>query len=32
VATYSASGSGMLTFTRIDPPGENNGCNPAGEL
>jgi hypothetical protein len=31
VATYSASGSGMLTFTRIDPPGTNNGCHPAGE-
>ena len=32
VATYSASGSGMLTFTRIDPPGTDNGCHPAGEL
>ncbi len=31
VATYSASGSGMLTFTRIDPPGTDNGCHPAGE-
>jgi hypothetical protein len=31
VATYAASGSGMLTFTRIDPPGDNNGCHPAGE-
>lgn len=32
VATYSASGSGMLTFTRIDPPAPFDGnCHPAGE-
>jgi hypothetical protein len=32
VATYSASGSGMLTFTRIDPPAPNDtNCHPAGE-
>jgi hypothetical protein len=29
VATYSASGSGMLTFTRIDPP-DDSKCHPAG--
>jgi FtsP/CotA-like multicopper oxidase with cupredoxin domain len=29
VATYSASGSGMLTFTRIDPPNDSK-CHPAG--
>jgi hypothetical protein len=29
VATYDTSMSGMLTMTRIDPPGTNNGC-PAG--
>ncbi len=33
VATYAASGSGMLTMTRIDPPGPSSvtGCHPAGE-
>ena len=31
VATYSASGSGMLTMTRIDPPGNDPRCHPAGE-
>jgi FtsP/CotA-like multicopper oxidase with cupredoxin domain len=31
VATYSASGSGMLTFTRIDPSAPNDtNCHPAG--
>jgi hypothetical protein len=31
VATYAASGSGMLTFTRIDPPAPFDGaCHPAG--
>jgi FtsP/CotA-like multicopper oxidase with cupredoxin domain len=32
VATYSASGSGMLTFTRIDPPAPfDSKCHAAGE-
>ncbi len=33
VATYATSGSGMLTATRIDPPGPSSatGCHPAGE-
>ena len=33
VATYETAASGMLTMTRIDPPGDeaSNGCHPAGE-